>query len=97
LPQKNPFFNKQNFTFFKATDHRRHRQGEWVAVGVSRSSRNIDDDDPRLDSEYTTGVDCSYIMAYAAGSTVKPARGMAFLYSVTGVALMMHRSTFPRP
>jgi len=81
LTQKNPYFNKQNYTFFKATGSRR-RRGEWITVGEFR-------DDAGLDSDYTNGIDCSYIMAYAAASTLKPSRVAAIAMFLLG--LMMQR------
>ena len=89
-PQKNPYYNQENFTFFQCTDQYKKKIGQWITVGAFKSHWYGDPDHPKYggellkgvdgfvsDFEYTNGLDCSYIMAYAAGSTVKPSMWLA--------------------
>lgn len=81
-PQKNPYNNKENFTFWRNSDRGKRTLGDWISVGAFMSQWHSNDDyNGKIkqgvdgfvdDSEYTNGIDCSYIMAYASGSTVRP-------------------------
>ena len=37
LPQKNPYYNRENFTFFKCSSQYKRKEGEWITVGAFRS------------------------------------------------------------